>query len=75
MVGLLAVIAGLSVCVCQGAGVLMSQSISLGMFGSKITVRWVDNLSHRIKMNSSRAINDIIDPLDETTFHFVNLSG
>lgn len=68
-------IAGASVCVCQGAGVLMYQSISLGMFGSKITVRWADNLSHKIKMNRSRATNDIIDPLDDTTFHFVNLSG
>lgn len=36
-----------------------------------ITGRWALNASHKIKINKSKAINEIIEPKDETTFHLV----
>jgi len=38
-------------------------------------VRCDENASHKIKMNSSNAVKDSKDPIDEITFHFMNASG
>ena len=46
-----------------------------GWWEEEITLRCATSLSQRIKMNRRRATNEIIDPRDETTFHFVNASG
>lgn len=45
------------------------------MFVAQITVRCAANASHRMKMKNSNATKEIIDPIDETTFHLVKLSG
>jgi hypothetical protein len=39
------------------------------------TLRWDANASHRMKINNIRAINESKDPIDDTTFHFMNASG
>ena len=31
--------------------------------------------SHSIKINKTKAVKEIIDPIDEITFHVINLSG
>jgi hypothetical protein len=45
------------------------------MCGLAITVRCLANASHKIKINSIKAVNDRRDPIDDTTFHFINASG
>jgi hypothetical protein len=39
------------------------------------TDRCEANASHIMKINIIRAINERMDPIDDTTFHFVNASG
>lgn len=41
------------------------------MWESPITPRWAEKASHRMKIKKIRAINESIDPIDDTTFHFV----
>jgi hypothetical protein len=38
-------------------------------------LRCLVKASHRIKMNNIKATKDIIDPIDEMTFHFIMASG
>lgn len=40
-----------------------------------MTGRWAVNASHKIKINSKRATNLIIEPIEDITFHLVNASG
>jgi len=50
-------------------------SIEVGMWGLAITLRCEANASHKMKMNSINAVKDRRDPIEETTFHFINASG
>lgn len=40
-----------------------------------MTPRWEEKASQRIKIKKIRAINEIIEPIDEITFHLVYASG
>ena len=59
----------------KSSGRLSLHSMAEGMWGLEIIVRCDENASHRIKMNSSNAVKDNKDPIDEITFHFMNASG
>lgn len=50
-------------------------SMAVGMCDLEMTLRCLANLSHRIKINSISATNDNSDPIEDTTFHFINASG
>jgi len=50
-------------------------SRDVGWWEEEMTGRWATNDSHKMKINSNSATNDIIDPIDEITFHLVNASG
>lgn len=45
------------------------------MYVPAITPRSAISVSHRMKMNSSSAVNDSMEPNDETEFHKVYVSG
>lgn len=36
-----------------------------------MTGRWAEKASHKMKIKNSKAIKEIIDPNDDTTFHLV----
>lgn len=46
-----------------------------GMYGAEITDRWAANASQRTAINISKAVNEIIDPTEDNTFHLVMASG
>lgn len=50
-------------------------STSVGRPSLKIILRWEDSVSHRMKINIRSAMNDIKDPVEEITFHFMYESG
>lgn len=50
-------------------------SIDVGIWILLRTGRWDANASHTMKINIIRAVNDRSDPMDDTTFHFMNASG
>jgi hypothetical protein len=50
-------------------------SKEVGIWALATTPRCDANLSHKIKINSMRATNDIRDPIDDTTFHLIRASG
>lgn len=43
----------------------------LGMWDRLVIVRWAANASHIRKINNRRATNLIIEPKEDTMFHFV----
>ena len=47
----------------------------MGKNRENITGRLVASPSHTIIMNPRTAINEIVEPIDETTFHVVYASG
>lgn len=47
----------------------------MGICWLEIVVRWVTKVSHIMKINIIRAVNERRDPIDEITFHFINASG
>lgn len=50
-------------------------SLDWGVFVVATTPRWEENASHNMKINKVRLTKEIMDPIDETTFHFVIVSG
>ena len=56
-------------------GGVWNHSTSVVIAPVKITPRWTTKASHKIKIKYNRAMNDTIDPIDDTTFHLVNESG
>lgn len=50
-------------------------SSDVGWLLAEITPRCAVKASHKIKMNRRRAIKEIIDPMEEITFHLVIASG
>lgn len=42
---------------------------------AQMVLRWLVRASHTIKMNNKSATKEIIDPIDEITFHFIMASG
>lgn len=45
------------------------------MYVPAITPRSAISVSHKMKMNSSNAVNESIEPNDDTEFHRVYVSG
>jgi len=46
-------------------------SIEVAMCPEEITPRWEDRASQRMKIKKSKAAKDSIEPILDTTFHFV----
>jgi len=59
----------------KSSGSTSLHSIEVGICILDITDRCDANASQIIKINIRRAINDRSDPIEDTTFHFVNASG
>jgi hypothetical protein len=59
----------------KSSGRTSLHSIAEGICGLAITLRCAANASQIIKMNASNAMNEIIAPIEEITFHFVIASG
>lgn len=57
------------------SGCMSLHSIDEGMCVVAITGRCAANASQITKMNINNATNDTMAPNDDTTFHFVNVSG
>lgn len=57
------------------SGCISLHSIDDGMCEVAITDRCTANASQIMKMNVRSATNEIIAPNDDTTFHFMNVSG
>jgi len=49
--------------------------MKLLMFPLEITIRFIDIISQKIKMNISREVNEIIAPIEDSIFHVVYESG
>jgi hypothetical protein len=49
--------------------------MDVGMCCLDRTGRWDANASQMMKINMMSAVNDSIDPMDDTTFHFMKASG
>ena len=60
---------------CKSKGRVYCHSKEEGRWGDLITPRWDLNASHNKKMNKIRPVNEIIEPIDDTTFHLVIASG
>jgi len=69
------VIAGCSGILWKSGGVKSCHSSEVERCDETIIGRCATKASHRMKINKSRAMNEIIDPIDDTTFHFVKASG
>lgn len=50
-------------------------SRAVGMCDNPITPRCAEKASHRMKIKKISAMNEIIDPMEEITFHLVYASG
>ena len=59
----------------SAGGKLCSHSREVGKKREKSTGRALTKASHTIIMKPRTAINEIVDPIDETTFHGVYASG
>jgi len=59
----------------KSRGKISAHSIDDGRCGLAITVRCEAKASHKMKINSNRAVNDNKDPIDEIAFHFIKASG
>jgi len=59
----------------KSSGRTSLHSIDVGIWGLEITGRCAANASQMIKMKNIRAVNDSNDPIEDTTFHFMNASG
>ena len=59
----------------KSRGRISDHSIDDDIFCLAKTDRWEEKASHRIKIKNIRAVNERSDPIDETTFHFINASG
>lgn len=59
----------------KSIGVKSFHSIDDARFMGVITARCEVNASHKMKMKKISATNEIIDPIDEMTFHVVKESG
>jgi len=57
------------------SGCMSPHSIDDGMWDVAITGRCTASASQIMKMNIRSATNDTIAPNDDTTFHFINVSG
>ena len=57
------------------SGSVCSHSIEDGMWLLQIMARCLDSASQAIKININRAVNEIIAPTDDITFHVVYVSG
>lgn len=56
-------------------GNVFCHSILVGICELVIIGRWDASVSQIMKINIISEINDIIDPIDEITFHFMKASG
>jgi len=72
---LFVVINGCSGILWKSGGVRSCHSSEVARWDETIIGRWAAKASHRMKMNSRRATKEIIDPMDDTTFHLVKASG
>jgi len=54
---------------------LCSHSKEVGRYIENKTGRDLTKASHTISMNPITEINEIVDPIDDNTFHGVNASG
>jgi hypothetical protein len=69
------VIVGSSEYLCSGGGVFCNHSIEFEVCVEKRICRLDLILSQRMKINIITLTNEIIDPIDDTTFHAVYPSG
>lgn len=59
----------------NGQGVPSFHSISVGILLVEFTLNWEKNLSQMQIINIKRLTTEMIEPIDDRMFHFVNASG
>lgn len=59
----------------KSRGSTSDHSMDAGICGLAITARCEAKASHKIYTNIISAINDKRDPIEDSTFHFINASG